>query len=66
MVRDKEGNSKGYGFVSLLKPLECAKAIREKDQTWLGPVEDRFEPNEVIGKNENSKLQRRNKRKRDI
>lgn len=35
VVRDKEGNSKGYGFVSLLKPLECAKAIREKDQSWL-------------------------------
>lgn len=28
--------SKGYGFVSLLDPLECARAIRETDQTWLG------------------------------
>lgn len=36
VVRNKEGASKGYGFVSLLKPLECAKAIREKDQSWLG------------------------------
>lgn len=27
--------SKGYGFVSLMDPLECAKAIREMDQTWL-------------------------------
>jgi hypothetical protein len=36
VVRDKDGNSKGFGFVSLLKPLECAKAIREKDQSWLG------------------------------
>jgi len=36
VVRDKEGESKGYGFISLLKPLECAKAIREKDQSWLG------------------------------
>ncbi|CAB9504426.1 Uncharacterized RNA-binding protein C22E12.02 [Seminavis robusta] len=27
--------SKGYGFVSLLDPLECARAIREMDQTWL-------------------------------
>lgn len=36
VVRNKEGNSKGYGFVSMLKPLDCAKAIREKDQSWLG------------------------------
>ena len=35
VVRDPKGASKGYGFVSLLKPLECAKAIREMDQTWL-------------------------------
>jgi hypothetical protein len=35
VVRDPKGTSKGYGFVSLLKPLECAKAIREMDQTWL-------------------------------
>ena len=27
--------SKGFGFVSLLDPLECAKAIRQMDQTWL-------------------------------
>jgi hypothetical protein len=27
--------SKGYGFVSFLDPLECAKAIREMDQTFL-------------------------------
>ena len=30
------GNSKGYGFVSMLQPLDCAKALREMDQTWLG------------------------------
>lgn len=36
VVRNKEGVSKGYGFVSMMKPLDCAKAIREKDQTWLG------------------------------
>jgi hypothetical protein len=35
VVRDKMGTSKGYGFVSLLKPLEMARAIREMDQTWL-------------------------------
>jgi RNA recognition motif-containing protein len=31
----KTGMSKGYGFVSLLEPMECARAIREMDQTWL-------------------------------
>ena len=28
--------SKGYAFVSLGNALECAKALRELDQTWLG------------------------------
>lgn len=32
---DNPEKSKGYGFVSLLDPLECAKAIREMDQSWL-------------------------------
>jgi hypothetical protein len=37
VVRDaKTSESKGYGFVSLGDALECAKAIREMDQTWLG------------------------------
>jgi len=35
VIRDNKGNSKGYGFVSLSNALECAKAIREMDQTWL-------------------------------
>jgi RNA recognition motif. (a.k.a. RRM, RBD, or RNP domain) len=37
VIRDnKTGNSSGYGFVSLQNALECAAAIREQDQTWLG------------------------------
>ena len=36
IVKDKMGVSKEYGFVSFLQPLECAKAMREMDQTWLG------------------------------
>jgi RNA recognition motif-containing protein len=36
VVKDKAGVSKGYGFVSFLQPLDCAKAIREQDQKWLG------------------------------
>ena len=37
VVRDIKNpeKSKGYGFVSLLDPLECARALREMDQTWL-------------------------------
>jgi hypothetical protein len=36
IVRDHKQQSKGYGFVSFLQPLDCAKAIRETDQSWLG------------------------------
>lgn len=37
IVKDnKSGMSKGFGFVSFLQPLDCAKAIREQDQKWLG------------------------------
>ena len=35
VIMDNKGVSKGYGFVSLLEPLECARAMREMDQTWL-------------------------------
>jgi RNA recognition motif-containing protein len=33
---NKKQKPKGYGFVSLGDALECAKALREMDQTWLG------------------------------
>jgi len=33
---NKKSDSKGYGFVSFGDALECARAIREMDQTWLG------------------------------
>ena len=33
---NQDGKSKGYGFVSLMDPKECAKAIREMDQSWIG------------------------------
>ena len=37
IIRDnKTGNSAGYGFCSLQNALECAAALREQDQTWLG------------------------------
>jgi RNA recognition motif-containing protein len=37
IVYDKTtGMSKGYGFVSLMDAKDCARAIREMDQSWLG------------------------------
>lgn len=37
IIYDKiSGTSKGYGFVSLMDPKDCARAIREMDQSWLG------------------------------
>eukprot|EP00934_Nitzschia_sp_Nitz4_P003830 Nitzschia sp. Nitz4//scaffold43_size134323//24155//24958//NITZ4_003283-RA/size134323-processed-gene-0.31-mRNA-1//-1//CDS//3329551900//3820//frame0 len=36
VVTNESHISRGYGFVSFLQPLDCAKAIREMDQTWLG------------------------------
>lgn len=35
VIRDPKGISKGYGFVSLKEPMDCARSIREMDQTWL-------------------------------
>lgn len=32
----KEQLNAGYGFVSFLDALECARALRETDQSWLG------------------------------
>lgn len=32
----RQSDSKGYGFVSFANALDCAKAIREMDQTWIG------------------------------
>ncbi|KAL9178697.1 hypothetical protein ACHAXT_003828 [Thalassiosira profunda] len=36
MYNKADGKSRGYGFVSVLDPKDCAKAIREMDQSWLG------------------------------
>jgi len=37
IIYDKtSGDSKGYGFVSVLDPKDCARAIREMNQSWLG------------------------------
>ncbi|GFH60882.1 hypothetical protein CTEN210_17358 [Chaetoceros tenuissimus] len=36
IIYDKNsGESKGYGFVSVMDPKDCAKAIREMDGSWL-------------------------------
>ena len=36
MYNKTDGKSRGYGFVSLMDAKDCAKAIREMDQSWLG------------------------------
>ena len=36
MYNKTDGKSRGYGFVSVLDPKDCAKAIREMNQSWLG------------------------------
>jgi len=36
IVCDKNNQSKGYGFVSMLDPLQAAKAIREMNDSFLG------------------------------
>ena len=36
MTNKSDGKSRGYGFVSVLDPKDCARAIREKHQSWLG------------------------------
>lgn len=37
ICRNKEdGKSRGYGFVSVMNPKDCARAIREMNQSWLG------------------------------
>ena len=36
ITRNAAGESKGYGFISFTQALECARAKRDMDQTWLG------------------------------
>lgn len=36
MIDKTTGKSRGYGFVSLMDARDCARAIRECDQSWLG------------------------------
>lgn len=67
IVMDPTGTSKGYGFVSFLAPLDCAKSIREMDQTWLGSRPIRVKRsdwkdrnmNQVMKKNKKASKQRK-------
>jgi RNA recognition motif-containing protein len=36
IMRNALGESKGFGFVGFKEALECARAKREMDQSWLG------------------------------
>jgi len=57
------GKSKGYGFVSFLQPLDCAKAIREQDQAWLGSRPIRVKRSDWQERNK-STVQKRNRNQR--
>jgi hypothetical protein len=54
VVTDPKGVSKGYGFCSFLQPLDCAKAIREMDQTWLSARPIRVKRSDWKDRNLNS------------
>uniref|UniRef100_A0A7S4EJG7 RRM domain-containing protein n=1 Tax=Pseudo-nitzschia australis TaxID=44445 RepID=A0A7S4EJG7_9STRA len=53
--------SKGFGFVSFLKPLDCARAIREQDQQWLGSRPIRVKRSDWQERNRNT-VQKKKKR----
>jgi hypothetical protein len=66
IVRDaKDDNkSKGYGFVSFLQPLDCAKAIREQDQAWLGSRPVRVKRSDWQERNKSTVRKKHNKEKK--
>jgi len=64
IVKDASGNSKGYGFVSFLSPLSCAKAIREMDQTWLGSRPIRVKRSDWKDRNANQVKKKNKQRKK--
>lgn len=64
IVTDAKGNSKGFGFVSFLSPLSCAKAIREMDQTWLGSRPIRVKRSDWKDRNANQVKKKQKQRKK--
>jgi RNA recognition motif. (a.k.a. RRM, RBD, or RNP domain) len=59
-MKKKQQPSLGYGFVSLGDPLECAQALREMDQSWLGGRPIRIKRSHW----KDRELQERNKKKK--
>lgn len=64
VVTDSKGSSKGYGFVSFMSPLSCAKAIREMDQTWLGSRPIRVKRSDWKDRNANQVKKKAKQRKK--
>jgi hypothetical protein len=65
IVKDhKTGVSKGYGFVSFLQHLDCAKAIREQDQKWLGARPIRVKRSDWKDRNMNEVQKKQKKEKK--
>ncbi|GKZ00990.1 hypothetical protein MPSEU_001050500 [Mayamaea pseudoterrestris] len=61
IVRNADGESKGYGFVSFTQALECARAKREMDQSWLGARPIRIK--KYIGHEQHDKQKGQKKKK---
>lgn len=59
-MKKKQQPSLGYGFVSMGDPLECAQALREMDQSWLGGRPIRIKRSHW----KDRELQERNKKKK--
>ena len=64
IVRDKDNKSKGFGFVSFLQPSDCAKAIREQDQAWLGSRPVRVKRSDWQERNKSTVLKKNRKEKK--
>lgn len=64
IVCDPKGVSKGYGFCSFLQPLDCAKAIRETDQTWLGSRPIRVKRSDWKDRNLNQVMKKNKKQQK--
>jgi RNA recognition motif-containing protein len=64
IVKDPMGTSKGFGFVSFLQPLDCAKSIREMDQTWLGSRPIRVKRSDWKDRNMNQVMKKNKKEKK--
>jgi hypothetical protein len=58
-----DGKSRGFGFISVMDPKDCARALREMDQSWLGSRPIKVKRSEWKEREQNV-AQKRNKKER--